>query len=51
MQEPTNPSDGEQVTSVHVLPVTEAIEWLSVFDDGPLLDVVKLARALGLVTG
>ena len=51
VQEPTNPSDGEQVTSVHVLPVAEAIEWLSVFDDGPLLDVVKVAHELGLVTG
>lgn len=48
VHEPTNPSDGEQVTSVHVLPVAEAIEWLSVFDDGPLLDVVKLAHELGL---
>lgn len=46
VEQPTNPLDGEQVTSVHVLPFAEAIEWLSVFDDGPLLDVVRLAREL-----
>lgn len=46
--DPTNPDDGEQVTAVQVLPIDEAIEFLSVFDDGPLLDVVKLARALKL---
>lgn len=51
VQEPTNPSDGEQVTSVRVFPAPEAIEWLSVFDDGPLLDVVKLAHELGLLIG
>ena len=45
---PTNPEDGEQVTAVHVLPLDEAIDFLSVFDDGPLLDAVKLARALEL---
>lgn len=48
VEQPANPVDGEQVTSVHVFPLPEAIEWLSVFDDGPLLDVVKLARELGL---
>lgn len=46
--QPTNPEDGEQVTSVQVLPFDEAVEFLSVFDDGPLLDAVKLARALEL---
>jgi 8-oxo-dGTP diphosphatase len=46
--EPTNPDDGEQVTAVQVLPIDEAIEFLSVFDDGPLLDAVKLAHALEL---
>lgn len=44
----------EQVTveavDAHRADGTEAIEWLSVFDDGPLLDVVKLARELGLAT-
>lgn len=47
-QEPTNPTDGEQVTAVHVLPATEAIQWLSVCDDGPLLEVVRLAHELGV---
>jgi 8-oxo-dGTP diphosphatase len=46
LHEPTNPFAGEQVTAVHALPAAEAIEWLSVFDDGPLLDVVKLANEL-----
>ncbi|WP_420113048.1 NUDIX hydrolase [Pseudactinotalea sp.] len=48
--EPTNPPDGEVVTSVLILPGAQAIEWLSVFDDGPLLDVVRLADELGLLT-
>lgn len=46
--QPTNPEDGEQVIAVEVLPMDEAIHFLSVFDDGPLLDAVKLARALEL---
>ncbi|MEQ4210258.1 hypothetical protein [Actinopolymorpha sp. B9G3] len=36
------------MTAVQVLPIDEAIEFLSVFDDGPLLDAVKLAHALEL---
>lgn len=46
--QPTNPEDGEKVTAVRVLPIDEAIDFLAVFDDGPLLDAVKLARALEL---
>lgn len=45
---PSNPADGEQVTAVHVLPGADAIDFLAQFDDGPGLDIVRLAKALGL---
>jgi 8-oxo-dGTP diphosphatase len=45
---PSNPIAGEQVTAVQVLPVEEAIEYLAVFDSGPTLDIIRLARRLGI---
>lgn len=47
MAAPSNPEDGENVVQVQVLPPTEAIDYLAVFDDGPLTDVVRLAHAMG----
>lgn len=45
--EPSNPSDGEQVTEVLTLPAAEAIDYLAAFDDGPGLSVLRLAVAMG----
>lgn len=45
---PTSPADGEQITAVHHLPVSEAVEWLEAAD--PIhAAVVRLARHLDLV--
>jgi hypothetical protein len=46
---PTNPADGEQVSLVQVLPIDEAIAFMAAFDDGPLIDVIKLTQKLNLV--
>lgn len=48
--EPTSPPDGEQVTSVRELPVEDAIKFLSVFDAGTTLDVVRLAQRLNMTS-
>jgi 8-oxo-dGTP diphosphatase len=44
---PTNPADGENVTSVVTLPATDAIEYLAGFDDGPLTSILRLAVDMG----
>lgn len=46
-QLPTNPADGEKVVKVLTLPVSEAIDYLAQFDDGPSTSVVRLATAMG----
>jgi hypothetical protein len=44
---PTNPAGGEAVTDVLTLPPAEAVDYLTVFDDGQLTDVLRLAIAMG----
>lgn len=46
-ERPTNPADGENVVDVSTLPVSEAIEYLAQFDDGPGTSVLRLAAAMG----
>ncbi len=50
MGPPTCPPDGEQVTTVAHLPVSEAIAWLGAdVTEAHHADVVRLARQLGLL--
>ncbi|MEU4603449.1 NUDIX domain-containing protein [Kribbella sp. NPDC023972] len=48
-ERPTNPADGENVIEVLTLEPAEAADYLAVFDDGPMTDVLRLATAMGHV--
>lgn len=49
VRSPTNPDDGEVVVEVLELEPSEAIDYLSEFDNGGQADLVRLAVDLGLV--
>jgi 8-oxo-dGTP diphosphatase len=47
---PTNPADGETVVAVQLLKPSDAITFLSGFDNGGQADIVALAMDLGLLS-